>query len=409
VIDLFEYKIIFSRIENGQVAKNNTRQAHSHARCKEMLRCPACGTMNMDNSTLCKKCRQPLQDMGVNPLVSVPPPEKRSSKELIQELRSMDVVGREAEDVTAELLQILRQADLPMLIDRYPANDVSDAQKFLAEVVDEKRGEMEMHIAAPLKDAELLILLGGAAYLLGDYQKALERFSAAVQLDRADPLPEYNRAMTLLSLEKYDDAIDSFTRAITLKPDFEQAWANKGRALVAQGHGKEALEYFERALCLDRNDPEAWFEKGVTEEEMGQFEEALRCLDTALKLRPDFVQAWNYKGDALFHMGKPDEALKAYSSALKVRPHDFEAWNNMGIVLFSQKDLEKALDAFNKALMIRTESDDAWLNKGTVLEMSGNPEEALACYDRALRLNPECEPARKAREKLYSLGLSSVH
>jgi tetratricopeptide (TPR) repeat protein len=57
--------------------------------------------------------------------------------------------------------------------------------------------------------------------------------------------------------------------------------------------------------------------------------------------------------------------------------------------------------------MVRVESDDAWLNKGTVLELKGDMQEALACYDRALRLNPECDLARKAREKLYSLGMTS--
>lgn len=371
-----------------------------------MIRCPACGTGNIDGSTICKKCRALLPAQGAEP-PAVPPPEKKSAKDLVEELKALEVVGPETDTVVRGLVDILLQADIPVLVERYPARQVSDLQKFLAEMVEEKLEELERHQGAPAKDSLLLLYLGSAAYLVGDYGRALERFSAAAELDRTDAVAEYDRGMALQSLSRYDEAITSFTRAITLRPEFEQAWANKARTFVLQGKGRDALEYFERALCLDRGDPEAWFGKGATEEEMGQYEEALRCLDTAIRLRPDFVQAWNYKGDALFHLGRLDEALEAYGGALELKPHDFEAWNNLGIAFFAKKELDRALEAFNKALMVRAESDDAWLNKGTVLELKGEMQEALACYDRALRLNPDCEQARKAREKLYSIGMTS--
>jgi tetratricopeptide (TPR) repeat protein len=385
--------------------KNISRQYHYRGGVK-MIRCPACGSMNMDGSALCKKCRQQLPNVGISVRPSVVG-ETQDARTLLEELKKLEPVGPDQEVVTRELVRILTQGGIPPMIDRFPGEIVDDSQKMLAEMADEKLDEMEKHLQAPSKDAGLMILLGSAAFILKEYEKALDRFNAAVQLDGNSSLAEYNRGMALQSLGKFEDAVLSFTRVITLKPDFEQAWANKGRTLYAMGRGKEALEYFERALCLDRNDFDAWFSKGISEEEMGQFQEAIKCLDIALKLRPDFVQAWNFKGDALFNMGMPEEALAAYEQALTIRPHDFEAWNNKGIVLFTRKDVKGALEAFEKALMACAESADAWFNKGTALEVSGMLDEALACYDRALRLDSEHDGARKSREKLYALGMTS--
>ena len=115
---------------------------------------------------------------------------------------------------------------IPVLIERYPAQPVSDMQKFLAGMVEEKLEELERHQGAPVKDGLLLLYLGCAAYIGGSYERAFQRFAAAAEMDRNDAVAEYDRGMALQSLGRYDEALESFTRAITLRPEFEQAWAN---------------------------------------------------------------------------------------------------------------------------------------------------------------------------------------
>ncbi len=63
----------------------------------------------------------------------------------------------------------------------------------------------------------------------GDYQKAEEHFTKAIQYDKDNPDAYYNRGCCKVNMRRYQEAIIDFEKAIELKPDFANAYFNLGQ------------------------------------------------------------------------------------------------------------------------------------------------------------------------------------
>ena len=81
------------------------------------------------------------------------------------------------------------------------------------------------------------ITLGGLAYYnLGQYQRAIEDYSAAIRLKPDYALAYYNRGCVYIkNPDQYKQAIEDFNKAIHLKPDYVEAYNNLGGIYLLQG------------------------------------------------------------------------------------------------------------------------------------------------------------------------------
>jgi len=63
-----------------------------------------------------------------------------------------------------------------------------------------------------------------------DYQRAIECYNKAIELNPKDALAYYSRGKVKYKLKDYSGAIEEFNRAIELNPDFADAHYRCGRA-----------------------------------------------------------------------------------------------------------------------------------------------------------------------------------
>ena len=61
---------------------------------------------------------------------------------------------------------------------------------------------------------------GAAYYYLGQYQRAIEDYDKAIQLDPDYATAYYNRGGSYSDLAQYQRAIEGFDKAIQLDPDY---------------------------------------------------------------------------------------------------------------------------------------------------------------------------------------------
>jgi tetratricopeptide (TPR) repeat protein len=89
---------------------------------------------------------------------------------------------------------------------------------------------------------------------------------------------------------KYDRAVDDFNRAIELDPAYPDAF--NGRALAYSGlqQYERALQDFEQASKLDPNYAIAIFNRGLTLQTMGRTEEAAKDLALAKTVGPRLTE-----------------------------------------------------------------------------------------------------------------------
>ncbi|MBU7016027.1 MAG: tetratricopeptide repeat protein [Theionarchaea archaeon] len=256
------------------------------------------------------------------------------------------------------------------------------------------------------KSAENYFSIALTAEETGDYTKAIENYSKALELN-----PKYedawnNKGIALDDLGDYREAIRCYDKALELNPNHEKAWNNKGIALHKLGKHEEAIKYYDNALDLNPNHENVWNNKGYALYSLGKPEEAIECYDRALVLNPNHSSAWNNKGYALYSLGKPEEAIECYDKALKLNRKYEQALNNKGIALDDLGKPEEAVECYDEALKLNPKYEQAWNNKGNVFYSVGEHEEAIECYDEALKLNPKYEQAWNNKGNVfYSLKM----
>jgi tetratricopeptide (TPR) repeat protein len=119
----------------------------------------------------------------------------------------------------------------------------------------------------------------------------------------------------------------------------------------------------------------------------GKFVAAERVYDQILEANSDLASAWFGKGRALMERD-PRVALEALSKAIELNPQLSEAWLNRGIVHSRLGDQSAALRDYDRALKLSPDDAIVWLNRGVALMRGGDLRSAQRCYTGAIKRNP---------------------
>mmetsp|Transcript_32350 Transcript_32350/g.52281 ORF Transcript_32350/g.52281 Transcript_32350/m.52281 type:complete len:393 (-) Transcript_32350:570-1748(-) len=94
------------------------------------------------------------------------------------------------------------------------------------------------------------------------YEKALESYNTAIDLDPSVANYYVSRAHAHIQLEHFTDAVSDANSAIKLEPNFAKAYVRKGRACFELSEFETAKEAFEKANSLEPSaDIKKWIRK----------------------------------------------------------------------------------------------------------------------------------------------------
>ena len=154
----------------------------------------------------------------------------------------------------------------------------------------------------------------GAAYDdLKQYEKAIEDYNKAIELDTNLAHSYYNRGDTYINLQQYEQAIADFDKTIELDQKFTAAHLDRGHAHYYLNQYEKAIEDYNKVIKLDPNDAQAyndrelalielhgpakeWNTKGIDFGKSGEYQKAMGCFDKAIELYPNFTWAYTNRG-----------------------------------------------------------------------------------------------------------------
>ena len=94
---------------------------------------------------------------------------------------------------------------------------------------------------------------GNKALQEKDYQKALEHYTNAINLNPKNHIFYSNRSSVYAILEKFEDALQDANKTVELDPKFVRGYSRKGAALFFLKRYKEASEVYSEGLKLEPN------------------------------------------------------------------------------------------------------------------------------------------------------------
>ncbi len=137
--------------------------------------------------------------------------------------------------------------------------------------------------------------------------------------------------------QQFGKAIEHFSAAIQLHPRNAQAHANLGKAFAAQNRFAEAEPPLRKALELDPGNAETHRQLGAALAAQKQLTEAARHLDEAARLRPEAGTLMEL-AMVLRQAGQTREAVARLRQAIKLEPNASEACNNLAWLLATSPD-----------------------------------------------------------------------
>ncbi|MDR0829278.1 MAG: tetratricopeptide repeat protein [Prevotellaceae bacterium] len=258
--------------------------------------------------------------------------------------------------------------------------------------------------------AEAYKRLGNVYFDIQDYDKVIEYNKKAITLKPDYEAAYFNTGLAYRNKQDYDKSIEYFQKVIELNPDDANAYLNIGDAYFQKQDDDKTIEFWQKAIDLSPHNPnndKMYFAIGCLYLDGQKFEEAVENFDKAVAINIDYKDAWYFRGIALMQDEKLDDAIKSFDHALIIDPEDKDCLFNKALAMSEVARCEDAIGSFDKALAIDPNDAKIWNSRGVTMSRLHKWKEALENNDKALEINPNSAEIWKNRG-LFFWGLKML-
>src|SRR5262245_21854437 len=220
------------------------------------------------------------------------------------------------------------------------------------------------------------------------------------------PAPPFNRAQiesANLTAEgdreaeqkSFDKAIEKYNQAINLDPSYWLAYFSRGRVYLERKQLDEALADFDEVIKLNANYAEAYVGRGDVYWQRRDLVNALPAYTRAIQLNPDLSNAYVNRGKVLAEQGSRDQALDNYKHAFEISRNNPFPFLWRGTVYSASGDYDRAVVDFNHALDLKPDLSEAYIKRADSFLKRGavkNSEQAIIDYTKGLSIDPSYDP-----------------
>ena len=247
------------------------------------------------------------------------------------------------------------------------------------------------------------VLAGHVALASGWFGRAVERFEAALKLDRDDPALLYALARSQLAAGLLAPALATADALVRVCPKAGMAYTLKAKILDAQGEANAAAVALCQALpLLDKPDLATRLSVADRLANTPRIDEAIEAFGSVIELDPANAAACNNLA-WLIASHKPAqlaEAERFAAAAAKASPGVAAYHDTLGWIRYLRKDYVAARADFEAALALVPAKAVYVYHFGMVNFAQGRRERAQRALEAALRLDPKLPEASTAQATL---------
>jgi tetratricopeptide (TPR) repeat protein len=214
----------------------------------------------------------------------------------------------------------------------------------------------EMDSPSEKRDLALTHLQRGVEYATKGllYDRAIEEFKKALELDPDIPEVYCSLGSAYLGKGKLEEASNSYKQVLSMNPSSNiRGVANLCLGIIYTERKKfaEAVKSFEEAVRLIPDKAEAHYRLADIYVQQGKFDLAIPEYKRAIELDPNLAKPYQGLGLIYTKKGKADEAIRYYEEAIKRDPYDSASYYNMARCYFRLRKREegrKMMEMFNR-------------------------------------------------------------
>lgn len=192
----------------------------------------------------------------------------------------------------------------------------------------------------------------------------------------------------LVEQDKFDRAIECYSRAIQIDPQLLIAYHNLGEVLFREKRWEEAIANYRKVIKINPDSFESYHSLGKIWAAQGELDRAISCYQKSIEINPKYARACLGLGNILVQKGELDAAINCYRQALKINSNSAWAHNYLGEALAHKQVWEEAVICYRQAIELNPNVPWFYLNLGIALTCEKSWDEAVAAYLRAIQLEP---------------------
>lgn len=288
--------------------------------------------------------------------------------------------------------------------------------------------------------------LGVAFHRLGEDDRALSCYEAALRIDPIYAEAHYFRANILYKRGKVQEAVAGYAVAVGLKPELIEAhqepapqdrltdyspaiaemyWVAKPARRILdlnkllQVNPRQANLFKERAaeyyrlrnyvqaiadysssLEIQPHVANVFHLRGVAYEQIGQLDRAQEDYQRATAINPQLADEHIHRGVTFGQMGHFRQSIASLTDAIRLAPRNPDSYFNRGAAYFQQGDFENAIDDFSNVIWLSPGDEAAYYWRGISNEKAGRQDQAMDDYRQFLAISKDSRARKEIEQKL---------
>jgi len=185
------------------------------------------------------------------------------------------------------------------------------------------------------EEAEKLVDQGIAYHDKGDFEGAITYYDKALELDKDNLFALAEKAISLVSLNKYEDVVVVCKKAIELHPNesnLKIVYVAYGNALDALKKTDKSIEVYDEGIKIFPEFHHLYFNKGITLSSVKRNEEALQCFQQSVTINPNHASSHNAIARILYMEGENIPSLLAFCRFLILEPQSSRSLGNLELL-----------------------------------------------------------------------------
>jgi tetratricopeptide (TPR) repeat protein len=201
------------------------------------------------------------------------------------------------------------------------------------------------------------------------YQKAIENFSLAIQMQSDFSVAYSDRCLAYLQIQDYHQAEADCTQALNLAPNNVEAYLNRGLAQYRKGNYLDAIADYNQVIALKPDNFRAYYNRGIALAGVANYSQAIIDYNLALtKISPTntllLADIYNDRGLAHFELQNQEAAMNDFHLAIHFNPDDHRAYFNRGCICGRTGDYLGAKRDFSQVIRLNSSHAQAYVNRG---------------------------------------------
>ncbi len=240
----------------------------------------------------------------------------------------------------------------------------------------------------------LLFRAGIYAISLNNFDKALNDYNKAIEIQPNDSNIYYLKATALENYKHYNEAIIAHSKAIEISPRNSHYYISRGQSFEYDiKNYLKALDDYNKAVELEPENIKGLFNRAhLYQDKLEEYDKAFSDYSKILEIDPKYSDAYRNLAILIKNKFKNDKkALDFFNKSVELNPNDFEVFANRGdFFQYNLKDFERALSDYNKAIELAPNKAECHTFRGQLYEIHLKKyDKALEDYNKAIELEPK--------------------